>query len=603
MRGRDTITIVTCLAVAAGLLFLGGTQLDYINAQREEMGLVSNAALENAPPSLAFATVAMGAFRGLVVDILWMRADKLKEEGQFFDARQLAEWITTLQPRFAAVWEFQAWNMAYNISVAIPASQPDQRWRWVRNGYELLRDKGIPTNPKSIRLYRELARIFQHKIGGVSDDVHKYYKLQLAAAVSPLLWSQDNDMEPDDNAFYEALIHAPQTWKQVAGDPNLAPFITALQEADEAFAEQDKFVRNYLTLRLDPQRFKPAAFEVIDAYRATGALKRFDLFAKAYELRHTWKLDPALMAEVNQKHGPIDLADPNTHLPLDWRHPDSHAIYWAVKGLKMASLDPDRDLGADETNTDRIVAHSLQNLFRGGKIMLFPRPAESVPEDQAEGQPGMPPRRYDIFLGPDLRIFDSYNKALLAILDKYKEDAMRLEALQNGHRNMLKNAVLSFYQAGLKGEALKIYNQLRGRYPVGDFNVSLEQYVTNRFTEELEGIGINDAREQIAALLAEAYARYALRDDNEAAGRDQLAQQIYDYYNDVHEPEFRIDLPPMRVLRYFALGQFLNSGAYPPYICQSLLSRIRIEKPELFKQLEQTEAELSQQTQEPQGTL
>ncbi len=122
MRGRDILIMVLCLAIAGGLLYAAGAQLDYINTQRQQMGLVVNTPLENAPPSLAFATVAMGAFRGLVVDILWMRADKLKEEGQFFDARQLAEWITTLQPRFPAVWEFQAWNMAYNISVAIPAS-------------------------------------------------------------------------------------------------------------------------------------------------------------------------------------------------------------------------------------------------------------------------------------------------------------------------------------------------------------------------------------------------------------------------------------------------------------------------------------------------
>ena len=149
MRGHDIAVLFVCLVIAGALLYAAGAQLDYINAQRQEMGLVTNAPLENAPPSLAFATVAMGAFRGLVVDILWMRADKLKEEGQFFDAKQLAEWITTLQPRFAAVWEFHAWNMAYNISVAIPASQPEQRWRWVRNGYELLRDKGIPTNPSS----------------------------------------------------------------------------------------------------------------------------------------------------------------------------------------------------------------------------------------------------------------------------------------------------------------------------------------------------------------------------------------------------------------------------------------------------------------------
>jgi len=156
MRLRDIIICSVCVVIAAVLLICAGMQLDYINSQRKQMGLVINEPLENAPPSLAFATIATGAFRGLAVDILCMRAEALKEKGQFFDARQLAEWITTLQPRFASVWIFHAWNMAYNISVTIPATQPEQRWRWVKNGYELLRDQGIELNPKSIQLYHEL---------------------------------------------------------------------------------------------------------------------------------------------------------------------------------------------------------------------------------------------------------------------------------------------------------------------------------------------------------------------------------------------------------------------------------------------------------------
>jgi hypothetical protein len=56
-------------------------RLDFINSKRQEMKLISNEPLENAPPSLAFATVALGAFRGLLVDILWLRADRLKMEG------------------------------------------------------------------------------------------------------------------------------------------------------------------------------------------------------------------------------------------------------------------------------------------------------------------------------------------------------------------------------------------------------------------------------------------------------------------------------------------------------------------------------------------
>ncbi len=242
MRVRDLIVYLVCIVIAAGLLLFSGSRLDYINAQRKEMKLISNEPLENAPPSLAFATVAMGAFRGLVVDILWMRAEQLKEQGQFFDAKQLAEWITTLQPRFAAVWDFHSWNMAYNISVAIPVTQPDERWRWVRNGYELLRDQGIEINPKSVLLHRQLGFIFQHKIAGVSDDAHRYYKLQLAKSMAPLLG-------PADVTWFDALAEAPTEWGQVRNDANYAPLIEGLISADKSFKDDKTFVNNYLALR------------------------------------------------------------------------------------------------------------------------------------------------------------------------------------------------------------------------------------------------------------------------------------------------------------------------------------------------------------------
>jgi hypothetical protein len=92
MLWRDILICLVCCILTAALLMVAGGQLDYLNSQRQELKLISNEPLENAPPSLAFATVAMGAFRGLVVDILWMRAEALKEQGQFFDARQLVEY-------------------------------------------------------------------------------------------------------------------------------------------------------------------------------------------------------------------------------------------------------------------------------------------------------------------------------------------------------------------------------------------------------------------------------------------------------------------------------------------------------------------------------
>lgn len=595
MRLRDIITLLICILVAIGLYIIAGLQLDPINRQRQDMDLIIDQP-ENIPPSLAFATIATGAFRGLVVDVLWMRADKLKEEGQFFDARQLAEWITILQPRFASVWVFQAWNMAYNISVAIPATQPDQRWRWVRNGYELLRDEAITKYKlNDIEIYHEIARIFQHKMGGLSDDVHKYYKLQLALMMEPLLNSEDNQLYRTDNGYYDALAEAPTDWQTIMAEPNVASLVEALQSADSAFADEETFARTYLSLRENSQRFDPAAAQAIDDFRGSEALKKFDLFAKAYELINTWKLDPALMRELNLTYGPIDYTDPNKHLPLDWRHPDTHAIYWAVKGLRVAAQDPTREIEIGETNTDRIVSHSLQNLFRSGKLYIHdvPLPARSgriieEPQEMIIGK--------EVFLRPDLRFLEPYNKLTLANIEKYKEDKGTYESMQNGHRNFLKNAVLLIYQTGHKALAQRVYSEMRKRYPLDEFKSPIvDIYAKKRFDEEFESITINDAKEMIVAMLREAYFRLAIRDDNEAAGRENLAKEVWNHYQTKYDDTNRIDLPEFNVLRYTALQDFLADEQYSHNLRLGLLARIEIERPDLAEKLAPWQDKLRQQ--------
>jgi hypothetical protein len=587
---RDKFIIAVCIILAIALLTTAGSRLDYINSQRLEMKLISNEPLKNAPPSLAFATVAMGAFRGLVVDILWMRADTLKEQGQYFDARQLADWITVLQPRFAQVWAFQAWNMAYNISVAIPAEQPDQRWQWVKNGYELLRDQGIPMNPKSIALYRELGRIFQHKIGGNSDDAHNYYKLQLALSMEPLLG-------PADNAWFESLAKAPTEWSQISSDVNIAPFIAALKAADKNFENDSGFVGNYLSLRQNPSRYSPAAFKIIDRYRGTAALRDFDVFAKAWQLRNVWKLDPPLMLELNRTYGPTDFNDPNVHYPLDWRHPDVHAIYWAVRGLKLAGKKDMVKTGGgvypvDEINTDRIVASSLQNLFRYGKIFIYDS-NENQPSASGANQAAAGPAK-SIFLRADFRMFDSYNEAVLKIIQKHfdpNEWSDSTHMVQ--HRNMLTSALTMFYQAGHRQKAQKIYDYVRKLYPRPEFSdPAVETYVIQQLRKDLKTITITKAMDMIMPMLREAYFRYALRDDEASYAIEKMAEDVYNVFTKEYGDEARLSLPEMRVMKYNAFMDFFSDEGYPLVMRQSLLARIKIEQPKLAEQFSQIEEQL-----------
>ncbi len=215
------------LWLAAALLIGAGRLQQSLNHDRETLGLTRTAVLENAPPALAFTTVALGGFRGLISNFLWIRANDLQQDDKFFEAAQLADWITQLEPTFTQVWLFQAWNMAYNISVKFKENGPGDytdRWHWLERGIELLRDDGLRYNPNSILIYRELGWFFQHKMGQNLDDANLYYKSQWAVEMTNFFGLNGTNFGP--------LLH-PQT----AADYRRLEAFTNQYKLDPAFAK------------------------------------------------------------------------------------------------------------------------------------------------------------------------------------------------------------------------------------------------------------------------------------------------------------------------------------------------------------------------------
>ncbi|MBK8000264.1 MAG: hypothetical protein IPK15_16470 [Verrucomicrobia bacterium] len=101
----DVVVMPLFKAAFAGLLLVAaGFLQQQLNRQRGELGLTRVAPLENAPPVLAFTTVALGGFRGLIANALWVRANDLQMEDKYFEQVQLADWITKLEPTFVQVW-------------------------------------------------------------------------------------------------------------------------------------------------------------------------------------------------------------------------------------------------------------------------------------------------------------------------------------------------------------------------------------------------------------------------------------------------------------------------------------------------------------------
>ncbi len=201
--------VLLVIIMLAALISNGWVQ-GKMNRSRSDLGLTRMAPLENAPPMLAFSSVALGGFRGLIANALWARTTRLQDEGRFFETLSLADWITKLQPTFSSVWTFQSWNMVYNISKQF--EEPEERWRWIESGIQLLRDEAIPINPESSEIYRELAWIFQDKIGGNLDDQHLYYKARWAGEMRKILGNHPDlpsievSTDPDVIAKREALL-------------------------------------------------------------------------------------------------------------------------------------------------------------------------------------------------------------------------------------------------------------------------------------------------------------------------------------------------------------------------------------------------------------
>ena len=120
------------------------------------------------------AFAALGGLRSIAAEILWFRADRLQDEGRYVEMAQLASALAFMEPHTPEVWSYAAWNLAYNISVMMPTHE--DRWRWVEAAVRLLRDEGLKYNPDSAALLRELAWMFELKIGANLDDAAPIYR-------------------------------------------------------------------------------------------------------------------------------------------------------------------------------------------------------------------------------------------------------------------------------------------------------------------------------------------------------------------------------------------------------------------------------------------
>jgi len=158
--GRTKCIAAAVVAVSLALIVPVQLSIDSLRAK-----LVKESVMPTQLPLSAASSAALGGFRGIAVDILWMQSDSMLIEKQYYQLMTYYQLISILQPNFPTVWQFNAWNLAYNISAEW--GRPEEKWLWVKKGIEFTKE-GLRYNPDSPDLYFFLGWIYFHKIGG--DD-------------------------------------------------------------------------------------------------------------------------------------------------------------------------------------------------------------------------------------------------------------------------------------------------------------------------------------------------------------------------------------------------------------------------------------------------
>ena len=173
-------TKIACLVTAAVCLAALIPVQARIDSLRET--LAQQKEMPRQLPVAAATSAVLGGFRGIAVDILWVQADAMINNKQFYQLATLYELISVLQPNFPAVWQFNAWNLAFNISAEW--GRVEEKWDWVKQGLEFAQ-RGMEFNPDSPGLAFDIAFFY-----GIKIDTESYFINQLREEKGQKHWQE-----------------------------------------------------------------------------------------------------------------------------------------------------------------------------------------------------------------------------------------------------------------------------------------------------------------------------------------------------------------------------------------------------------------------------
>lgn len=545
MKFRTLSIYLAAILVTVALLFGVRAVQHNLDAQVAKHHLRYAKSVSNAPPLMVFTTVALGSFRGIIADMLWLRAQSLQNKHQYYEMVQLAQWITDLQPGFSGATCYLAWNMAYNISVT--CSSPVERWYWVDEGIKLLRDKALEYNPDDPVIYKELSWIYAHKLGNVMDDANIYYKNRLAVEMQQVF-----GQEPD----WERMANAPVGREQFLRE---YPAESPLWRDIPGSGLEEKYDNLYGAFkRSAPER--PADLKNVDAKVLN--------YLRAELLRERYKLDSRKILDINKEYG-----------TLDWRTPEAQAIYWARESIEVALKNGrERDI-----NTDRIINNALYQSFLAGRVVKTDPDLEKW-------------RGIEFITQPNLSLVGAVYKVYTDSQTYHDGTGEKTSSFRTARINFLKEAIYVLTSFGALKEAEKYYKILSDdepqerhlpdgqvvKYGKNDF----EAFVKAEWIETMKSANAKQAMTFLQGLIYCCIVN-EIRDNHDVAlFYEQNARYVYDFYAKTIGGTKRMEIVPYKVIKNQVRDWCLE--VLPPTEKRRLEAIIQREKAEQQEEQRQT---------------
>lgn len=483
------ILVFACLGASAAML----PQIDF---NRKGLAGLTPVGSGPAQPEIVLLRNVLGGFRGLLVNVVWLRAVKLQQAEKYWELYQLYDWMGKLEPHMEEIWVFNGWNMSYNLVAELPDSEA--RWQWIMRAVEWLRDQGLKYNPRSGKIMKEISWIFFHKIGRNLDIHNFYYKHRWALIMHGILGSREMQDFPcirDADERYKSLA-------DLLADPDVAKALSgfSLDPPEEAIAALDEAEGLY--------GIPEAVGRVLVKTENKDAWRKVRTYIAARVLREVYKMNRFdVMAQMEEQFG-----------KFDWRLPEPHAIYWSVLASETSLTLK------SQIQYDRIILFSLQETMRRGIIAyLGPNPSEPMVTT------------FDLSKVAPL---NAHYELMMMKYDYWDRDDPGAKSIIDGHVQFLEEVSFDLYFAGYTKEARKYYMLRKKIYDKPLPFIPLDQFMLGRVKKLVDEFGTQaKVRAFVDSLINRTCFYLAMNRPDEARKYEKLARDGWNVYAEYDEAQ------------------------------------------------------------------